>query len=136
MKAAICYNFGQPLVVDEVTLEPPQRGEVEVRVAACAICHSDLHWLRGDWGGETPLVAGHEAAGVVSAIGPEVSGLEPGDHVVVYLRRSCGQCFFCTRAQPFLCEAQFRLDRESPLRNADGVRLVQGLRTAAFAELC
>lgn len=134
MKAAVCYSFGQPLVVEDVTLDPPQQGEVEVQVAACAICHSDLHWLRGDWGGETPLVAGHEAAGVVSAIGSGVRGLEPGDHVVIYLRRSCGQCFFCTRAQPFLCEAQFRLDRESPLRNADGARLVQGLRTAAFAE--
>ncbi|MDW8327586.1 MAG: Zn-dependent alcohol dehydrogenase [Anaerolineales bacterium] len=134
MKAAVCYNFGRPLVVEEVTLEPPQQDEVEVQIAACAICHSDLHWLRGDWGGETPLVAGHEAAGVVSTVGPGVNGLQSGDHVVVYLRRSCGRCFFCTRAQPYLCEAQFRLDRESPLRNAGGVRLVQGLRTAAFAE--
>lgn len=134
MKAAICYDFGQPLAVEDVTLDPLQQDEVEVQVAACAVCHSDLHWLRGDWGGETPLVAGHEAAGVVSAIGPEVAGLKPGDHVVVYLRRSCGRCFFCRRAQPFLCEAQFRLDRESPLRNANGMRLVQGLRTAAFAE--
>ena len=134
MKAAVCYELGKPLVVEEVKLDPPQHGEVEVKVAACAICHSDLHWLRGDWGGETPLVAGHEAAGVVTNVGPGAVGLAPGDHVVVYLRRTCGQCFYCTRDQPFLCEGTFRLDRESPLRNRDGVRLVQGLRTAAFAE--
>jgi Zn-dependent alcohol dehydrogenase len=134
MKAAICYAFGQPLVVEEVTLDPPGAGEVEVTVAACAICHSDLHWIRGHWGGATPLVAGHEAAGTVSAVGPGVSGVGPGDHVVVYLRRACGQCFYCQRGQPFLCEGKFRLDGESPLRNAGGARLVQGLRTAAFAE--
>lgn len=134
MKAAVCYEFGQPLVIEEVELEAPQRGEVEVQIAACAICHSDLHWLRGDWGGETPVVAGHEAAGVVRAVGPGVMGLQPGDHVVVYLRRTCGQCYYCTRQQPFLCEGQFRLDRESPLRNQKGQRLIQGLRTAAFAE--
>ncbi|MCS6910367.1 MAG: alcohol dehydrogenase catalytic domain-containing protein [Anaerolineales bacterium] len=62
-------------MVEEVTLEPPQQGEVEVQIAACAIYQSDLHRLRGDWGGETPLVAGHQAAGVISAVGPGVNGL-------------------------------------------------------------
>ena len=61
MKAAICYEFGRPLLVKEVEIDPPQTGEVKVKVAACAICHSDIYWIRGEWGGETPLVAGHEA---------------------------------------------------------------------------
>src|ERR1041384_7797952 len=63
MKAAVCYAFGQPLVVEEVESALPQPGEVKVRLAAAAICHSDLHLIRGDWGGALPLVAGHEAAG-------------------------------------------------------------------------
>ena len=63
MKAAVCYEFGKPLVVEEVRLDPPQAGEVKAKIAACAICHSDVHWVRGEWGGTVPVVAGHEAAG-------------------------------------------------------------------------
>jgi Zn-dependent alcohol dehydrogenase len=64
MKAAVCYEFGEPLVVEELEIDPPQQGEVRVRMAAAAICHSDIHLIKGDWGGETPVVAGHEASGV------------------------------------------------------------------------
>ena len=83
MKAAICYEFGKPLVVEQVELDPPQAGEVKVRLAACAICHSDVHLIRGDWGGELPIVAGHEAAGVIAEVGAGVERVRPGDHVVV-----------------------------------------------------
>ena len=65
MKAAVCYEFGQPLVVEEVEIDSPQVGAVKVRMAAAAICHSDIHALRGEWGGKVPVIAGHEAAGVV-----------------------------------------------------------------------
>jgi S-(hydroxymethyl)glutathione dehydrogenase / alcohol dehydrogenase len=85
-------------------------------------------------GGRTPLVAGHEAAGVVAAVGPGVASVRPGDRVVVYLRRSCGRCHSCSRGRPYHCEGPFALDRESRLRNSKGQPLVQGLRTAAFAE--
>jgi Zn-dependent alcohol dehydrogenase len=134
MKAAVCYEFGAPLVVEDVQLDPPCQGEVQVAVAACAICHSDLSWVRGHWGGQTPLVAGHEAAGVVAAVGPGVAGVRPGDRVVVYLRRSCGRCHYCARGRPYHCEGPFALDRETRLRDGKGQPLVQGLRTAAFAE--
>ena len=68
MKAAVCYEFGQPLVVEEVEIDLPQAGEVRVQMAACAICHSDVHEVRGEWGGTAPVVSGHEAAGVIEAV--------------------------------------------------------------------
>jgi S-(hydroxymethyl)glutathione dehydrogenase/alcohol dehydrogenase len=134
MKAAVCYEFGKPLAVEEVEIDPPQQDEVAVRIAATAICHSDVHLIRGEWGGATPVVAGHEAAGVVTAVGPGVSCLKPGERVVVTLLRWCGHCFFCTIGRPYDCEGEFALDRESRLRNREGVSLTHGIRTAAFAE--
>ena len=136
MKAAVCYEFGKPLVVEEIHIDPPEIGEVKVRVAACSICHSDVHLIRGDWGNEPPLVAGHEAAGVVEETGPGVTRLKTGDHVVVTLIRSCGTCYFCTIGRPFNCEATFALQTESRLKNKDGVSLAHGIKTAAFAEYC
>jgi S-(hydroxymethyl)glutathione dehydrogenase/alcohol dehydrogenase len=134
MKAAVCYEFGKPLAVEEVEIDPPQQDEVAVRIAATAICHSDVHLIRGEWGGALPVVAGHEAAGVVTAVGPGVSCLKPGERVVVTLLRWCGHCFFCTIGRPYDCEGEFALDRESRLRNREGVSLTHGIRTAAFAE--
>ena len=134
MKAAVCYEFGQPLVVEEVSIDPPQAGEVKVRMAAVAICHSDVHLVRGEWGGDLPTVAGHEAAGVIEDVGPGVTRVQPGDHVVVSLLRQCGHCFQCTRGAPYLCEGTFALDTESRLHNRQGSALHHGIRTAAFAE--
>ena len=98
MKAAVCYEFGKPLVVEEVTLDPPKAGEVRVKLAACAICHSDIHFAEGAWGGRLPAIYGHEAAGVVEEAGPGVTLAAPGDHVVVTLIRSCGAGFRPGRA--------------------------------------
>jgi Zn-dependent alcohol dehydrogenase len=134
MKAAVCYAFGQPLVVEEVDIDPPQAGEIKVRLTATAICHSDVHLIRGEWGGDLPVVAGHEAAGVVEAIGPHVTLAQPGDAVVVSLLRSCGRCEACAIGRPHLCEGQFALRTESRLRNKRGEALQHGTRTAAFAE--
>lgn len=134
MKAAVCYAFGEPLVVEEIEIEAPQRGEVQVRIAAVAICHSDIHVLHGDWGPQLPVVAGHEAAGVVVAVGADVTAVRPGERVVVSLLRSCGRCFYCMRGEPYLCEGEFALNSESRLRNAAGQSLHQGISTGAFAE--
>ena len=134
MQAAVCREFGEPLVVEELELAPPRSGEVRVRVSACAICHSDVAYASGAWGGSVPAVYGHEAAGVVEEAGPASGELTPGDHVIVTLVRSCGACHTCRRGQPALCEATFALDVESPLRDASGAEIAQGLRTAAFAE--
>ncbi len=134
MKAALCYEFGRPLVTEEISIDPPQAGEVKVKLAACAICHSDIHYMEGAWGGVLPAVYGHEAAGVVAEVGPQVSLVKPGDKVVVTLIRSCGRCYFCAQGQPHLCEGTFALNHESRLHTGDGRPIHQGLRTAAFAE--
>ncbi len=134
MKAAVCYEFGEPLVVEEIEIASPQAGEVKVKLAACAICHSDILYMDGAWGGVLPAVYGHEAAGVVEELGPGVKGVDSGDHVVVTLIRSCGCCHYCSRGQPVMCETTFHLDEAGPLRSKDGEAIHQGLRTGAFAE--
>jgi S-(hydroxymethyl)glutathione dehydrogenase/alcohol dehydrogenase len=134
VKAAVCHGFGEPLVVEEVELDAPRAGEVRVRVAACSICHSDVAYAAGAWGGRLPAVYGHEAAGVVEEVGEGPDGVRPGDHVVVTLLRFCGACHVCRRGQPALCPATFPLDERSPLRAANGSEIVQGLRTGGFAE--
>ena len=134
MKAAVCYEFGRPLVAEEIEIDPPRAGEVKVAVAACAICHSDIHYMEGAWGGTLPAVYGHEAAGTIEEVGPGVTGITPGESVIVSLLRSCGRCHFCTRGESYLCEATFALDTETRLRSKDGRSIHQGLRTGAFAE--
>ncbi len=134
MKAAVCYEFDKPLVVDELQIDPPKASEVKIRMAACAICHSDIHLIKGEWGNTPPLVAGHEAAGVVDEVGHGVKHLQPGDHVVVTLIRSCGRCAFCIVGRPYNCAGNFKLDTESRLQNSKGERITQGLKTGAFAQ--
>ena len=134
MKAAVCREHGKPLVIETLKLDPPQAGEVKVQIAACAICHSDIIFMDGGWGGEVPAVYGHEAAGVIDEIGPGITSLKPGDHVVVTLIRSCGYCYFCAQGDQHICETQFPLDANSPLHGDDGEKIVHGLRTGAFAE--
>ncbi len=134
MKAAVCYEFGKPLVIENLELDPPQAGEIKVKLAACAICHSDIHYMEGAWGGKLPAVYGHEAAGVVEETGPGVSRAKAGDHVVVTLLRSCGGCYYCAQGAPNMCETAFALDKPGRLHGADGRPILQGLRTGAFAE--
>ena len=135
MKAAVCYEFGKPLVVEEINIDPPKLGEVKVKMTHCAICHSDIHLIRGEWGGEVPVVAGHEGAGMSwrkLARGSLV--IQPGDHVVVSLLRSCGECKKCIAGTPHLCTGSFALQKESRLSNKAGDSIIQGISTAAFAE--
>jgi Zn-dependent alcohol dehydrogenase len=137
MLAAVCYELGKPLVVEDIDLDPPGPGEVKVRLAAVSICHSDLHLVRGDWEGwssPAPVVAGHEAAGVVAEVGPGVSSVRPGDRVVVSFLRWCGRCYFCAAGAPYLCEGRFALATETRLHNRRGQPLNQGISTGAFAE--
>jgi Zn-dependent alcohol dehydrogenase len=134
VKAAVCHAFAKPLAIEEVRLDPPQAGEVQVRLKACGICHSDIHYLDGHWGGELPAVFGHEGAGVVEQVGAEVTGLSPGDHVVVTLVRTCGSCFHCARDEGYLCEGTFAIDADSRLHDAEGAAVLQGLRCGGFAE--
>ncbi|MBI5878050.1 MAG: alcohol dehydrogenase catalytic domain-containing protein [Chloroflexi bacterium] len=134
MKAAICYELGKPLVVEDITLDPPHAGEVRVKIAVTGMCHSDVHAVNGEWAGTVPVVAGHESSGTVLEVGAGVTAYKPGDRVIVTLIRSCGHCFYCLQGFPQRCETVFALDKQSPLRNARGQSLRQGLRTASFAE--
>lgn len=133
IKAAVCHEFGAPLKIEEIALRPPESGEVEVRLDAVAICHSDISFAEGAWGGSLPAVYGHEAAGVVAAVGNGVKGVSVGDSVVVTLIRSCGSCASCASGAPTLCTTPYDGD-QGPIKTADGGRLHQAMACGAFAE--
>lgn len=133
MRAAVCHAFNAPLSVEEVVLRPPGAGEVQVEIAAVAICHSDILYAEGAWGGHLPAVYGHEAAGRVTALGEGVFGLAPGDPVVVTMIRACGHCHFCKTGRPTMCATPY--DRtQGTLTLPDGSVVEHGMGTAAFAE--
>lgn len=133
MRAAVCRAFGAPLTIEELSLAPPGPGEVAVAVEACAVCHSDIAYAAGAWGGVLPAVYGHEAAGRVTAIGAGVRGFAEGDRVLVTLIRACGRCPACTGGAPTSCDHAWDA-APSPLRDAGGAAVAQGMKTAAFAE--
>jgi len=133
IKAAVCHEFGKPLVVEDVSLRTPEMGEVQVDLTAVAICHSDITYASGAWGGSLPAVYGHEAAGHVSAVGPGVAGVTIGDPVVVTLIRACGQCPSCGGGKPTSCETPYDGDF-GPLTTADGGKLHQAMACGGFAE--
>jgi S-(hydroxymethyl)glutathione dehydrogenase/alcohol dehydrogenase len=105
-RAAICRELNRPVVVEEITVDPPKAGEVTVKLAACGVCHSDLSATNGTLAMPLPLVLGHEAAGEVVEVGPGVSGLKEGDHVVSSFIYMCGECRFCVAGRPVLCIEQ------------------------------
>jgi S-(hydroxymethyl)glutathione dehydrogenase / alcohol dehydrogenase len=146
MKAAVLYEFGKPLVIEDVELDPPGPGEVKVRIAAASICHSDIHDFKGEHGISTfPVIGGHEAAGYIEEIGDGVTYVKPGDHVLVTIvTAGCGQCPNCRRGLPKLCEkmkgpvpiVDFKgLSTPGRYVNKKGQRLTQiSGRMAAFTE--
>ena len=133
IKAAVCHEFGKPLVIEEIELRAPQAGEVSVKLAACAICHSAISYMDGGWGGSLPAVYGHEAAGTVTAIGSGVTGVSVGDRVVVTLIRACGGCPSCSGGHPYSCETGYDGDM-GPITTVDGGKLHQAMACGAFAE--
>ncbi|AXI45447.1 zinc-binding dehydrogenase [Sulfitobacter sp. SK012] len=133
IKAAVCHEFGAPLVVEEIELRAPKGAEIEVTLDAVAICHSDISFASGAWGGSLPAVYGHEAAGRISALGDAVHGLALGDSVVVTLIRACGSCPTCASGQPTACETPYDGDH-GPIKTKDGSKLHQAMACGAFAE--
>lgn len=131
--AAVCHEFGAPLKIEEIALRAPQAGEVEVTLDAVAICHSDISFADGAWGGSLPAVYGHEAAGKVAAVGDGVNGIAVGDSVVVTLIRSCGTCPSCAGGAPTLCSTPYDGDH-GPIKTAEGGKLHQAMACGAFAE--
>jgi S-(hydroxymethyl)glutathione dehydrogenase/alcohol dehydrogenase len=104
VRAAVWDGPGHAVEIADVELAPPGAGEVEVAIAAAGVCGSDLHVVRGEWDVPVPVVLGHEGAGVVTALGPGVEDLEPGDHVVLSWVPQCGRCRQCAAGRPWQCE--------------------------------
>jgi propanol-preferring alcohol dehydrogenase len=109
MKAAVCHAFGKPLTIEEVPIPQPKPHEILIKVQACSVCHTDLHAISGDWPvkPKLPFIPGHEGAGVVAAVGPEVDFVKEGDRVgVPWLYSSCGHCDYCMAGWETLCKGQ------------------------------
>ena len=105
MRAAVLYEPNQPVRIEELDLEDPASGEVLVKMMASGVCHSDWHVVKGEWSRHPlPTILGHEGAGVVEAVGPGVTNVKQGDHVILSWRTNCGICEECQRGWPNLCE--------------------------------
>ena len=128
----IAKGKGEPVVVDTVLVPDPGPGEALVAVQACGVCHTDLHYREGGIGDEFPYLLGHEAAGLVEAVGAGVTSISPGDFVVLNWRAVCGECRACKRGRPWYCFATH--NAEQPMTLADGTPLSPALGIGAFAE--
>lgn len=140
-RAAVSYEPGKPLVIEELELDEPQAGEVLVKMAAVGLCHSDYHVMAGDRPvGMRPIVLGHEGAGVVEAVGPGVTRIQPGDHVVLMFIPSCGKCHFCVSGMTHACVLSAniargpQLDGTFRLHNRQGQAVGQFCLLGAFSE--
>lgn len=136
MKAAILEVVNQPLLIDDVEIVKPGANEVLVRTAAVGLCHTDLHYINGTSPCPLPVIPGHEAAGVVEAVGSGVTGLKPGDHVVGCLSVFCGHCQYCTTGRLVLCDtAEVKIPPGKARRlSRRGVHVNQLHNLSAFAE--
>jgi S-(hydroxymethyl)mycothiol dehydrogenase len=132
VKGVIATGKGAPVGISTVVVPDPGPGEALVAVQACGVCHTDLHYREGGIGSDFPYLLGHEAAGVVEAVGPEVSGLAAGDFVILNWRAVCGQCRACLRGRPWYCFATHNARQKMTL--TDGTTLSPALGIGAFAE--
>ena len=133
MKAAVLYATKAPLVVEDVELDEPSAGEVLVKLMAAGVCHSDWHIVKGEWSRHPPpIILGHEGAGIVEAVGPNVVNLHEGDHVILTLCANCGRCDVCQSGWPNLCEQ--RVEPSSrPRVKATGTPVDQLMGLGTFA---
>jgi S-(hydroxymethyl)glutathione dehydrogenase / alcohol dehydrogenase len=130
-KAAVLYEAGQPAVIEEITLDPPHQGEILVRMEAAGVCHSDLLVRDGLISEPLPLVLGHEGTGIVTEVGQNVSGLRPGDRVVLTLVPACGTCYFCRRGEPHMCSTSAAMAGKGVLRDGT-TRMHSGSRPLQY----
>jgi S-(hydroxymethyl)glutathione dehydrogenase/alcohol dehydrogenase len=136
MKAAILNTLGSPLEIEEISVSKPGPREVLIRTRACGVCHSDLHFIDGLYPAPLPFVPGHEAAGLVEAVGEDVAVLKPGDHVVTCFSTFCGRCEFCVTGRLSLCvdASTKRKPSDEPRLAKDGAPVHQLLNVAGYAE--
>ncbi|GAB2830643.1 S-(hydroxymethyl)mycothiol dehydrogenase [Lentzea nigeriaca] len=132
VQGVVARGKGEPVELTTVIVPDPGPGEAVVRVQACGVCHTDLHYREGGINDEFPFLLGHEAAGVVESVGSGVTDLEPGDFVVLNWRAVCGTCRACRRGKPWYCFSTFNASQ--PMTLADGTKLSPALGIGAFAE--
>ncbi len=132
VRGVVAKGVKQPVSVETIVVPDPGPGEVKVRVQACGVCHTDLHYREGGIGEEFPYLLGHEAAGEVEAIGADVTNVAPGDFVVLNWRAVCGECRACLRGRPWYCFSTHNAEQKMTL--ADGTVLSPALGIGAFAE--
>ena len=132
VRGVVAMTKGAPITLETVVVPDPGAGEALVAIQACGVCHTDLHYREGGINDDFPFLLGHEAAGVVEAIGAGVTGLEPGDYVILNWRAVCGDCRACRRGQPWYCFATRNAQQRMTL--ADGVALSPALGIGAFVE--
>ncbi|MFE6645237.1 S-(hydroxymethyl)mycothiol dehydrogenase [Nocardioides sp. NPDC057772] len=132
VKAVIARAEGAPVELVTINVPDPGPGEAVVRIQSCGVCHTDLHYREGGINDEFPFLLGHEAAGVVEAVGADVTTVAPGDFVVLNWRAVCGSCRACNRGEPQYCFATFNATQKMTLE--DGTELSPALGIGAFAE--
>ncbi len=133
VRGVVAPAKGAKVEVTTVVVPDPGPGEALVRVRACGVCHTDLHYREGAINDAFPFLLGHEAAGTVEAVGPGVAGVSPGDYVVIAWRAPCGSCRSCLRGRPWYCFDS--RNAAQPMTLADGTALSPALGIGAFAEL-
>ena len=136
VKAVVAKAKGAPVELVTINVPDPGPGEAVVKVQACGVCHTDLHYREGGINDDFPFLLGHEASGIVEAVGPDVTGLEPGDFVVLNWRAVCGDCRACNRGEPWYCFATFNASQKMTLADGPdaGTELSPALGIGAFAE--
>jgi S-(hydroxymethyl)mycothiol dehydrogenase len=132
VNGVVASEKGAPVSITTVVVPDPGPGEALVSVQACGVCHTDLHYREGGIGDDFPYLLGHEAAGLVEAVGPDVTGLQPGDFVILNWRAVCGQCRACLRGRPWYCFATHNATQKMTL--TDGTPLSPALGIGAFAD--
>jgi S-(hydroxymethyl)mycothiol dehydrogenase len=132
VRGVVSHTKGKPVSVETITVPDPGPGEAVVKVQACGVCHTDLHYREGGINDEFPFLLGHEAAGIVESVGAGVTDVEPGDFVILNWRAVCGTCRACKRGQPWYCFSTF--NAEQPMTLASGQPLSPALGIGAFAE--
>ena len=131
-RGVVAKSKGAPVTLETILVPDPGPGEAVVTVKACGVCHTDLHYREGGINDDFPFLLGHEAAGIVDAVGPGVTDLAPGDFVVLNWRAVCGECRACRRGRPWYCFATHNATQKMTL--ADGTPLSPALGIGAFAE--
>ena len=132
VQGVVARAKGEPVSIETINVPDPGPGEALVQVQACGVCHTDLHYREGGINDDFPFLLGHEAAGVVEAVGDDVTSVAPGDFVILNWRAVCGNCRACNRGEPWYCFATHNATQKMTL--ADGTELSPALGIGAFAE--